>query len=111
MKQSVPPTFLLYLRLPYALQGTFCLKKMIFGACPKLKDFSLYERYSIYMYKASINLYLQQFSSTCDSLMPWTVHFLEKDDFFFHEIFQVGACLNLKDSSLYESISIHMNKT
>ena len=82
MKQSVPPTFLLYLRLPYALQGTFCLKKMILGACPKLKDFSLYERYSIYMYKASSNLHLQQFSSICDSLMPWTVHFLEKDDFF-----------------------------
>ena len=95
MKQSVPPTFLLYLRLPYALQGTFCLKKMIFheifqvGACPKLKDFSLYERYSIYMYKASINLYLQQFSSICDSLMPWTVHFLEKDDFFFMKYFKL----------------------
>ena len=86
---------LCYLRLPhlrvhlYALQGTFCLKKMIFGACPKLKDFSLYERYSTYMYKASINLYLQQFSSICDSLMPWTVHFLEKDDFFFMKYFKL----------------------
>ena len=28
----------------------------------------------------------------------------------FYEIFQVGACPNLKDSSLYERISIHMCK-
>ena len=27
--------------------------------------------------------------------------FLEKDD-FFHELFQAGACPNLKDSSIYE---------
>ena len=35
--------------------------------------------------------------------------FLEKYD-FVNEIFQVGACPNLKDSSLYESYSIHMYK-
>ena len=36
--------------------------------------------------------------------------FFEKDD-FFHEIFQVGACPNLKDSSIYEIFSIHMYRT
>ena len=30
---------------------------------------------------------------------------------FFHEIFQAGACPNLKDSSIYEFFSIHMYKT
>ena len=34
---------------------------------------------------------------------------LEKDD-PFHEIFHVGACPNLKDSSLYERFSVHMYK-
>ena len=29
----------------------------------------------------------------------------------FHEIFQVGACPNLKDSFLYEIFSIHLYKT
>ena len=29
----------------------------------------------------------------------------------FHEIFQVGACPNLKDSLIYENLSIHMYKT
>ena len=52
------------------------------GACPNLKDSSLYERYSIHMYKARSNLYLQQFSSICDSLMPCTVHFFGKRWFF-----------------------------
>ena len=28
----------------------------------------------------------------------------------FHQIFQVGACPNLKDSLLYERYSIHMYK-
>ena len=28
----------------------------------------------------------------------------------FHEIFQVGACLNLKDSSFYDWFSIHLYK-
>ena len=64
LKQSVPPNLLLYLRLPYAVQGTFCVKKMIFheifqvGACPNLKDSSLYESYSIHMYKARSILHL-----------------------------------------------------
>ena len=147
-------------------------KKMIFheifqvGACPQLKDSSLYERYSIHIYKTRSIRSLQQCSSTCDFLMPCTVHcfgkrwflmkyfklvhastwkiphymtsflpictrhdafgffdcfalsttplcvvryiFSEKND--FHEIFQVGPCPNLKDSSLYDRFSIHMYK-
>ena len=37
------------------------------------------------------------------------VHLFEKRR-FFHEIFQVGACPNLKDSSFYEWFSIHVCK-
>ena len=166
--------FLRYLRLPKALQGTLFWKKMILyeifqvGACPNLKDSSLYDRFSIHMYKAWSVRFLWLFCAICDSLMPCTVHFLEKDDFFFmkyfklvhaptwkipqymncflfictrhrvrylqlffticdslmlckvhnfgkrwffHEIFQVGACPNLKDSLIYENLSIHMYKT
>ena len=90
-------------------------KKMIFheifqvGACPNLKDSSLYERYSIHMYKAKSNLYLQQFSPICESFFPCAVHFVWKK-MIFHEIFQVGACPNLKDSFLYHRLSIHMYK-
>ena len=43
--------------------------------------------------------------------MPWMVHFVEKNDFFFHEIFQAGACPNLKVSSIHDFFSIHMYKT
>ena len=70
------------------------------GACPNLKDSFLYDRFSIHMYKARSIRYLQQFSSICDSLMPCTVHFFRKKK-IFHEIFQVGACPNLKDSLLH----------
>ena len=51
MKHSVSSTFLRYLRLPNALQGTSFCKAMIFheifqdGACPNLKDSSLYDRF------------------------------------------------------------------
>ena len=45
--------------------------------------------------------------------LPWlcleAVHLFEKRR-FFHEIFQVGACPNLKDSSFYEWFSIHVYK-
>ena len=51
------------------------------GACPNLKVFLVYERNSVHMYKARSNLYLQQFSPICESLIPCTVHCLEKDDF------------------------------
>ena len=79
------------------------------GACPNLKDSSLYERYSIHMYKAKSNLYLQPFSPICESFFPCAVHFVWKK-MIFHEIFQVGACPNLKDSFLYHRLSIHMYK-
>ena len=79
------------------------------GACPNLKDSLLLDRISILMYKARIIRYLQQLSSICDSFMPCTVHFFVKK-MIFHEIFQVGACPNLKDSSLYERYSIHVYK-
>ena len=58
IESSVSSTFMRYLRLPTALQGTLFWKKMI-----------------------------------------------------FHEIFQVAACPNLKDSFLYKYFSIHLNKT
>ena len=80
--------FLRYLRLPKALQGTLFWKKMILyeifqvGACPNLKDSSLYDRFSIHMYKAWSVWFLWLFCAICDSLMPCTVHFVEKDDFF-----------------------------
>ena len=58
MKRSVSLIVLRYLRLSYALNGIFLWKKMIFheifqvGPGPNLKDSSLYERFSIHMYKA-----------------------------------------------------------
>ena len=44
-----------------------------------------------------------------------TLLYLVQYSFFFdkdivHEIFQVGACPNLKDSSFYDRFSIHMYK-
>ena len=79
------------------------------GACPNLKDSLLYDRFCMHRYKARIIRYLQQFSSICDSLMPrYGTLFWKKDDFY--EIFQVGACPNLKDSLLYDRFSIHMYK-
>ena len=80
------------------------------GACPNLIDSSLYEMNSIHMYKARSIWYLQQFLSICDSLMPSMVHFLGKKKMIFHELFQVCACPNLKNSLLYDRFSIHMYK-
>ena len=52
------------------------------GACPNLKDSSLYERYFIHMYKAKSNLYLQQFSPICEPFFSLCGTFcLVKDDF------------------------------
>ena len=83
MKRSVSLIVLRYLRLSCALYGPFIWKKMIFfheifqaGACPNLKDSSLYEMYSVHMYKARNNLNHHQFSSICDSQKPYTVHFI-----------------------------------
>ena len=50
------------------------------------------------------------FFAICDSLMLCKVHCLGKR-WFFHKIFQVGACPNLKDSLIYENFSIHLYKT
>ena len=54
--------------------------------------------------------YLQLFFAICDSLMLCKVHCFGKR-WFFHEIFQVGTCPNLKDSLIYENFSIHLYKT
>ena len=54
--------------------------------------------------------YLQLFFAICDSLMLCKVHCFGKR-WFFHEIFQVGDCPNLKDSLIYENFSIHFYKT
>ena len=116
-KHLVSSTIFVYLRLSYALYGTFFFEKKrwffmnyfkfvhapnlkifliiwqvfypyvqgkkhwVSSTCPNLKDSLLYDRFSIHMYKARSIWYLQQFSSICVSLMPCTVHFLEKDDF------------------------------
>ena len=45
----------------------------------------------------------------CDSLMLCKVHYFGKR-WIFNKLFQVGACPNLKDSSLYDRFSIHMYK-
>ena len=88
IESSVSSTFMRYLRLPKALQGTLFWKNMIFhelfqvGACPNLKDSLLFDRISILMYKARIIRYLQQLSSICDSFMPCTVHFFVKKMIF-----------------------------
>ena len=59
MKRSVSLIVLRYLRLSYALYRPFFGKKDDFffheifqaGECPILKDSSIYERFSIHMYK------------------------------------------------------------
>ena len=48
--------------------------------------------------KHSVRFIVLRYLAICDYLMPCTVKFLEKDDFFFQEIFQAGACPNLKVS-------------
>ena len=67
-------------------------KKMIFfheifqvGACPNLKDSSIYDIFSIHMYRTYRVRYLQLFCAICDFLMLWKVHYFgkrKKDDFF-----------------------------
>ena len=53
---------------------------------------------------------LDQQATQVSDLGPLWPSCFQKDD-FFHEIFQVGACPNLKDSSIYEIFSIHMYRT
>ena len=64
--------------------------------------------FPFHMYRTYRVRYLKLFCAICDFLMLWKVHYFGKR--FFHEIFQVGACPNLIDSSLYEMNSIHMYK-
>ena len=93
MKRSVSLIVLRYLRLSYALYGTFC-------ACPNLKDSSIYERFSNHMYKTqgsvpSTFMRYLRLPTALQGTLFWK-------KMIFHEIFQVGACPNLKDSFLYE---------
>ena len=79
------------------------------GACPNLKGSLIYENFSIHLYKTYKVRYLQLYwlSATPYSFARYII--LEKDDFSWN-IFQVGACPNLKDSFLYDRFSIHMYK-
>ena len=104
--------FLRYLRLPTALQGILFWKKWFFheifqvGACPNLKDSSLYDRFSIHMYKVEAFGFFLVFRYLRLSYALYGIFFWKK--MIFHEIFQVGACPNLKDSLSYDRFSIHM---
>ena len=80
------------------------------GACPNLKDSLIYEIFSIHLYKTYKKFGIFNFnalSATPFSFARYII--LEKDDFSWN-IFQVGACPNLKDSFLYDRFSIHMYK-
>ena len=78
--------FLRYLRLCkvyYFGKRLFFHEIFQFGACPNLKDSSLYDRFSIYMYKAwSIRVFFLLYCAICDSLLPCSVHFFGKRWFF-----------------------------
>ena len=118
MKRSVSLIVLRYLRLSYALNGIFLWKKMIFheifkvGPCPNLKDSSLYERFSIHMYKAEafgifnifcakfIKMYLfictrhrefgiSTFCAFCDYLTRCKVHDFGTKMIFFMKYFKL----------------------
>ena len=83
-------------------------KKFQVGACPNLKDSSLNERF---FYSCAQGMKQSVPPITLLYLrLPkfYKVHFFRK--MIFHELFQVGACPNLKDSSVYEMYSIHMYK-
>ena len=74
---------------PLCFVRYFCWKRMTFhdifqiGACQNLKDSSLYDRFSIQMYKAWSIRYFQHFSSICDYLMPSKVLFFRRKRWFF----------------------------
>ena len=76
---------------PLCFVRYFCWKRMTFhdifqiGACQNLKDSSLYDRFSIQMYKVFYSnvqgmkhSIFQHFSSICDSLMPSKVRFFKR---------------------------------
>ena len=73
---ALSATLLCLVRSVYLEKDDFFHEIFQAGACPNLKDSSLYEMYSIHMYKARNNLNLHQFSSICGSQKPYTVHFI-----------------------------------
>ena len=80
------------------------------GAWPNLKVSSIHEFFFYsYVQDRYSSVPLTVFA-ICDSLMLCKVHYFGKK-MIFHEIFQVGACPNLKDSLIYERCSIHLYKT
>ena len=105
MKRSVSSTFFRFLRLPNALHDTFFGKIRFWHKFVKLVHAQTLD---IPHYMVRVHIY--QCVACVDSLIPCKVHRFGKKMLFFHEIFQVGACPNLKDSSLYERFSGHMNK-
>ena len=78
------------------------------GACPNLKDSLLHAGF-LFMYKArSISVSYTIFLYLRLAYALYGPFFWKK--MIFYEIFQVGACPNLKDSLLYDRFSIHMYK-
>ena len=91
--------FLRYLLLSYALYGT------LFGKRWFLNIWTVFYSYVQDIDFGTFNF----FFAICDSLMLCKVHYFGKR-YFFHEIFLVDACLNLKDSLIYENFSNHLTK-
>ena len=160
-KHLVFSTIFVYLRLSYALYGTFFSEKkrwffmnyFKFVHAPTWQNSLLYDRFSIHMYKARSIGYLQHaptwkipyymlsqravktkitnqpyymtgFLFICtrqeafdifnnfplSASLLCLVPYIFRKKMIFHEIFQVGAGPNLKDSLLYDRFSIHMYK-
>ena len=107
--------FFRYLRLPYALQGTLFWKKKF------MKYFKLVHAptWKIPHYMTGFLFICTRQEAICifnNFPLSATLLCLVRYIFFwkkmnFHEIFQVGACPNLKDSLIYENVSIHLYKT
>ena len=101
IESSVSSTFLLYLRLPTALQGTLLWKKMIFSwnisswCLPQLERILIiWQVFYPYVQgmKLSVSLIV-----LCHLRLSYALYgnFFWKKMIFFHEIFQAGACPNL----------------
>ena len=117
IQSSVSSTFLRYLRLLNALEGTLFWKKMIFSwnisswCMPKFdrfliiwNEFYSYVQGKKHLVSSTIFVYLWL------SYALYGTFFFEKKKMIFHELFQVCACPNLKNSLLYDRFSIHMYK-
>ena len=116
IQSSVSSTFLRYLQLLNALEGTLFWKKMIFSwnissrCMPKFyrfliiwNEFYSYVQGKKHLVSSTIFVYLR-LSYALYSTFFW------KKKMIFHELFQVWACPNLKNSLLYDRFSIHMYK-